>query len=70
MINEEDISTEPCARCGNPSQQQWQICADNNQWRGICDECDVGLNTLVMRYVFGDTREDDIVKYREKMLGV
>ena len=39
----------PCERCGTkPSTQQWSICADDNKWRPLCDECDVDLNALIL----------------------
>lgn len=57
------IRRVPCARCGKPSRYQWQICADDNVYRGLCPDCDVELNTMVMRWVWGDTREADIAAY-------
>jgi len=45
------ISRVPCARCGAPSSAQWQVCADGNQWRGLCTSCDVALNALVLRFM-------------------
>lgn len=45
------IRRVPCARCGEPSTQQWQICADGNRWRGLCTTCDVDLNELVLRFI-------------------
>lgn len=40
----------PCPRCGKPSTCQWQVCADNRQYRTCCDACDVELNRLVLRF--------------------
>lgn len=61
------IRRVPCARCGEPSQQQWQICADGNQYRGICNACDVALNDLVLRFVRDSERVTKMRKYRERM---
>lgn len=48
------IRRVPCCRCGTkPSIAEWGICADNGQRRGLCLECDIGLNRLAMRYAFG-----------------
>lgn len=66
---ERGIVRVPCCRCGKPSCYQWTICADGNQWRGLCAECDVALNALVMRFVWGDTRETVIDAYSLKVLG-
>jgi hypothetical protein len=62
------IRRKPCVRCGAPARYQWQICADGRQFRPLCAECDVAMNELVMRWVWGDTREDDIKRYREMVL--
>lgn len=57
----------PCARCGGKSHAQWNICADKigtrTQYRGLCLECDIGMNELAMRFVFGASREDDLAAY-------
>jgi len=45
------ISRVPCLRCKKPSTQQWQICADNNQYRGICTECDIKLNEMTLKFM-------------------
>lgn len=45
------IRRVPCARCGEPSVYQWQICSDGNQYRGFCAACDVALNRLVLQFV-------------------
>ena len=58
------IRRVPCARCGKPSLYQWNICADRNRPRGLCADCDVKLNVLVMRWVFGRAREADLEAYR------
>jgi hypothetical protein len=59
----------PCSRnCGRRASNQWQICADGRVFRPVCTECDVELNEIVMRWVWGDAREDDLRKYREERL--
>ncbi|MGR3292544.1 MAG: hypothetical protein ACUZ9M_00850 [Candidatus Scalindua sp.] len=45
------IRRVPCMRCGEPSGQQWQICALNNQWAGVCTECDIKLNRMVLQFM-------------------
>lgn len=58
--------------CGNKGHAQWNACADNvggrQQKRVMCRECDVKINTLVMRFMFGDQAEDRIEAYRRKVL--
>jgi hypothetical protein len=45
------ISRVPCARCGEPSKHQWQICALGNVWMGLCENCDIKLNRLVLKFM-------------------
>ena len=45
------IKRVPCFRCGRPSSQQWQICALNNEYKGVCKECDIELNRLVLNFM-------------------
>ncbi len=40
-----------CARCGEPSTQQWQICALDNCYYGVCTECDLELNNVVLKFM-------------------
>ena len=65
---ERGIRRVPCARCGAPSQQQWNICADGNRYRGMCNACDVLLNDLVLKFVRDPERVAKVVRYRRKML--
>lgn len=48
---ERGIKRVPCLRCGKPSCTQWQICALDNIYEGVCKECDVELNRLVLRFM-------------------
>lgn len=45
------INKKKCIRCGNPATAQWQICADKNNYRPICNECDSKLNRLVLKFM-------------------
>lgn len=38
-------------RCGKPSSQQWQICSLNNKWVGVCVDCDVKFNQIVLTFM-------------------
>lgn len=66
------IRRVPCIICGAPGHANWNICADKvgerPQFRVLCAEHDVQLNELVMRWAFGDTREDDLERYRRRVL--
>ena len=59
------IRRVPCARCGAPSTQQWQTCADGSLWRGVCTECDIQLNTLVLVFMDDPDVDEKIKAYRE-----
>jgi len=39
-----------CSRCGKPSKFQWQCCATGNRWMGVCENCDILLNEMVLRF--------------------
>ncbi len=45
------IKRVPCFRCGKPSSQQWQICSMNNEYKGLCKECDIELNRKVLLFM-------------------
>lgn len=66
------IKRRPCIRCGKPGHASWNICADKvgsrTQYRVLCAECDVELNEIVMRWAFGDEREEVVLAYRERVL--
>lgn len=65
--SERGIRRVRCFRCGAPSRFQWQICADGNVFRGLCSECDVALNELVLRWM-GDAEVDvKIAAYRKRL---
>lgn len=61
------VAKSPCARCGKPSLHQWQICADGNRWRTICEACDVLLNELVLRFIRDPDRAEKMRAYRERV---
>lgn len=53
----------PCARCGQPSAFQWNICADGNRYRGLCAPCDVALNALVLSFIRDPEARAKIARY-------
>lgn len=69
------IKRVPCVRCGGQGYAQWNACAENTPngrqvFRVLCAECDVGLNELALRYVYGDKVNEEVLSaYREKVLG-
>jgi hypothetical protein len=56
-----------CFRCGKPAKYQWQICSDDNVYRPICEECDIKLNDLVLKFMRFPDAEEKMHKYREKV---
>lgn len=64
---EAGIKRVKCLRCGEQASQQWQICADGNQYRPICNPCDVKLNKLVLKFMrFKDWRVK-LAAYKENI---
>ena len=60
------IGRVPCRRCGQPSAQQWQVCAEGN-WLGVCLRCDLLLNRLVLKW-FRFAEIDELMAEYEKSL--
>jgi len=60
------ISRLRCFRagCKNKAEQQWNACSDDNQWRPICNECDIELNTVVLQFMGFKNWHDKIEKYK------
>lgn len=61
------ISRVPCARCGKPSSQQWQICANDSLYLGVCTDCDVELNRKVLKFMRLPNRKALMIRYKERM---
>ncbi len=53
---EKGIKRIPCVRCGIPSSQQWRICA-LDMWDGLCVNCDIELNRLVLNFIGTSSKE-------------
>jgi len=54
-------------RCGAPSSQQWQICADFNSYRAICWPCDIEMNRAVLEFMRFQNVDAMIEAYRKRM---
>ena len=55
-----------CYRCRNKATQTWNICADGNKNRMICDKCDIELNTIVLIFMGFRNWKSKISKYNRK----
>lgn len=60
---ERGIRRVPCRRCGSPSRFQWQVCADGNIFRGLCEKCDVALNHLVLHWMRDPDADQKVAAY-------
>lgn len=58
------ITRIPCVRCGEPSEYQWQCCANGNRWLGLCEACDIALNNLVLKFFKFPNRRELMRRYR------
>lgn len=58
-------SLGPCVRCGKPGTESFDLCADHNALRSLCDDCDIELNELVLRWVGDPDVEAKIAAYRK-----
>ena len=61
------IRRVPCYRCGKPSRFQWQVCADGNQFRGLCEDCDVALNEMVLVWMNDPDVDEKMEAYRNRV---
>ncbi len=48
---ERGISRIPCSRCGERSSYQWQVCANDNRYLGVCTPCDIELNRMALEFM-------------------
>ena len=55
-----------CLRCGEPSTQQWNICSLPG-YHGICTDCDVALNALVLDFIGVPTADEVLARYSKRM---
>lgn len=62
------IRRVPCARCGAPSRYQWNICALDNMWHGLCVNCDIDLNGLVLSFMRVPDWRNAAADYKERVL--
>lgn len=61
------IARLKCIRCNAPARFQWQCCADNNNWRPVCRDCDVALNRLVLDWFGHPGAAEKITAYEAKV---
>lgn len=40
-----------CIRCGDRAAEQWQVCADGNNYRPLCLKCGDTLNAMVLAWM-------------------
>lgn len=55
----------PCSRCGNRASHTWSACANGNRHVPLCDECDVKLNELALRFMRIPQAEALLAAYRQ-----
>lgn len=60
------IKRVPCLRCGAPSAHQWNICSLPGQ-HGVCTECDVALNAVVLAFMRVPNADDLAAAYAERI---
>ena len=56
---EKGISRVPSMRCAKPSTQQFRICAFDNKWAGVCIDCDIQLNRMVLGFMGVSAKDVD-----------
>jgi len=61
------ITRSKCIRCGEPAKFQWNVCADHNNYRAICAECDIGLNRVALEFMCHPDVDAAIETYKKRM---
>jgi transposase-like protein len=61
------INREKCYRCEKEADQSWNICSDGNKTRWVCNECDIKLNELVLKFMGFRNWKAKIKKYIKKL---
>jgi hypothetical protein len=56
-----------CFRCGKRARYQWQIGSDGLVFRPICEECDVELNEMVLKWMGFPDWQEKMAAYIEKV---
>ena len=56
-----------CIRCGSPAVHQWNICADKNRYRPLCNACDIALNRMVLEWAGHPDVEKLMAAYARKL---
>lgn len=57
----------PCIRCGQPSQCQWNVCANKGLSLSLCLDCDIELNRVVLKFLGFQNPESYLEWYVEKL---
>ena len=57
------------ASCNNRAKFQWTICGDNNCFRPICEQCDIELNEMVLKWMGFESVEPMMKRYWAFVIG-
>ena len=55
-----------CCRCGGQAVHQWQACADRNNFRPLCLDCDIALNALVLEWMGDPNAAAKVARYERE----
>jgi hypothetical protein len=55
-----------CSRCGAPAVHQWSACADGNNFRPLCLDCDIALNELVLAWMGDPNAAAKVARYAQE----
>lgn len=61
--------TGRCIKHRRKGTYQWRICA-HGPWEWVCDQCDLELNKLALKWRFPKTWRRRYERYRQKMEAV
>ena len=63
----EELSRTKCIRCGELSSHVWGTCANGGYHIPLCENCDVSLNELILKWLVVSNWEELMEKYIRKV---
>lgn len=61
------IKRIPCCRCGKPAKYQWNCCALDNRWLGLCEDCDIKVNDWFLKFANVRDRKPLMERYKRRV---
>lgn len=62
-----------CCHCGAAASETWwpglcSLASEQKEWMPVCAVCDVEINEIVVRFLYGNEKDHLLAAYRTKRL--